>query len=233
MTMKRGKARTFDDKELRDLLDEVTEAQASKNNAQPAAVMRAAFMLTFYMGLRVQEIAGLEWNIHVFNGNGKFREAPMPVYKNGEAVMKNGEIVEEIVPVLEISASIGKYGKERRIAIPAAVKAALMDLYALGLSNTWVIPSAKGGATQDLKPRAHALKMRINRMYKQLGLARASSHSGRRSFITRAIRRAETVGNSIDDVRRIAGHASITTTQKYIDPSPRERELVEVVWAGK
>ena len=80
-----------------------------------------------------------------------------------------------------------------------------------------VIPSAYQGASADLKPRAHALRMRIKRVYTSMGLTQHSSHSGRRSYITRGARVANMNGASIRDIQAMAGHRNIKTTQAYIE----------------
>ena len=57
-----------------------------------------------------------------------------------------------------------------------------------------------------------------------------SSHSGRRTFATLAARKATTVGGSLRDVQDMLGHASLTTTQRYLEPSSEaKRKLVELV----
>jgi integrase len=63
--------------------------------------------------------------------------------------------------------------------------------------------------------------------YRTIGLQGCSSHSGRRTFITRAARLVHKAGGSLRDVQLLAGYRSIQTTQRYIDgDTDAQRKLV-------
>ena len=55
--------------------------------------------------------------------------------------------------------------------------------------------------------------------YRTLGFEGCSSHSGRRTFITQAARNIGRVDGSLRDVQALARHASLNTTQRYIEIS--------------
>ena len=66
--------------------------------------------------------------------------------------------------------------------------------------------------------------------YRVVGLEGCSSHSGRRTFITRAARLVHKAGGSLRDVQLLAGHRSIQTTQRYIDgDTDAQRKLVSMI----
>jgi len=60
---------------------------------------------------------------------------------------------------------------------------------------------------------ANTLTQHFITLYKRAGLAGATSHSGRRTFITNLA----TQGISVRVLAALAGHRSIQTTQRYID----------------
>ena len=64
----------------------------------------------------------------------------------------------------------------------------------------------------------------------RLGFQGCSSHSGRRTFITSAARKISTVGGSLRDVQMLAGHAALSTTQRYIEADVEaQRKVVELI----
>ena len=66
--------------------------------------------------------------------------------------------------------------------------------------------------------------------YKRLDLIGCSSHSGRRTFITETSKKISLVGGSIRDIQMMAGHASLQTTQRYIESdSESQRKVVDLL----
>ena len=54
--------------------------------------------------------------------------------------------------------------------------------------------------------------------------------SGRRTFITNASRTISTVGGSLRDVQILAGHSTLSTTQRYIEADAEaQRRVVDLV----
>jgi integrase len=88
-----------------------------------------------------------------------------------------------------------------------------------------VIASERGGKMTPL-----SIVIWFARVYDALGPDGCSSHSGRRTFITRAARVVHKAGGSLRDVQLLAGHRSIQTTQRYIDgDSDAQRRLVSLI----
>ena len=78
--------------------------------------------------------------------------------------------------------------------------------------------------------RASSVVNWFRAVYSDIGLSGCSSHSGRRTFITRAARLVHKVGGSIRDVQQLAGHSSLTHTQRYIEGSTSaKRRLVAML----
>src|ERR1700716_2093646 len=59
---------------------------------------------------------------------------------------------------------------------------------------------------------ANAVAVWFHARFAELAIAGASSHSGRRTFITAAAKKITEAGGSLRDVQELAGHASLATT---------------------
>ena len=78
---------------------------------------------------------------------------------------------------------------------------------------------------------ANAIAVYFHRLYKRLGFQGMSSHSGRRTFITKAARKLSQVGGSLRDLQLMAGHQSLSTTQRYIDyDTEAQKKLIELLY---
>jgi integrase/recombinase XerD len=70
----------------------------------------------------------------------------------------------------------------------------------------------------------------FKRLYANLGFDGCSSHSGRRSAITRWAKNVYRVSGSLRDVQKLAGHKNLATTQRYIvGDTAAKRKLVDMV----
>jgi integrase/recombinase XerD len=67
-------------------------------------------------------------------------------------------------------------------------------------------------------------------LYGTLGFNGASSHSGRRTFITKAAKKLGEAGGSLRDIQELAGHSSLATTQRYIQgDTDAKRKLMTLI----
>jgi integrase/recombinase XerD len=107
------------------------------------------------------------------------------------------------------------------LSLKAGLRRALARLYRRAPGPGPVVRSNRGGPMHPV-----SIVNWFAAAYRTLGLAGCSSHSGRRTFITRAAR----AGGSLRDVQLLAGHRSIVTTQRYIDgDTDAQRRLVAMV----
>jgi integrase/recombinase XerD len=162
---------------------------------------RVLVLLSLKAGLRAAEIAKLTW--------------PMVVDPSGE-----------IASSLELHDRIAKKGSGRVIPIHPDLCAALVKLARHELAPDGpVIRSERGGPMSPV-----SIVCWFARAFRMIGLEGCSSHSGRRTFITRAARLVHKAGGSLRDVQLLAGHRSIQTTQRYIDgDSEAQRKLVSLI----
>jgi integrase/recombinase XerD len=179
----------------------VTELLDYAATTRYAARNSAIVLLSLKAGLRAGEIAKLTW--------------PMIVGPDGG-----------IADSIELHDSAAKKGRGRRIPLHKELQTALATLAPVAQRVGAVIRSERGYG--PMLPSS--IVMWFCRAYRDVGLDGCSSHSGRRTFITRAARLVHKAGGSLRDVQLLAGHASIQTTQRYIDgDSESQRRLVALI----
>jgi integrase/recombinase XerC len=166
---------------------------------------RVMFLLSIKAGLRAKEVASVTW---------------------GMVTDAEGEIGDVIA--LENRASKGR-GGGRHIPIHPDLKTALMALHRdRGEKARSDMPVVHSERDRGLSPAA--VVVWFHRLYADLGMVGCSSHSGRRSFITRAARKISEVGGSLRDVQALAGHASLGTTARYIEADhDAQRKVVALI----
>jgi len=166
---------------------------------------RVMFLLSIKAGLRAKEVSSVTWAM---------------------ITDAEGEIADVIA--LENKASKGK-GGGRHIPIHPDLKAALIALHRnRGEKARPDLPVVHSERDRGLS--AAAVVVWFHRLYADLGMVGCSSHSGRRSFITRAARKISEVGGSLRDVQQLAGHASLGTTARYIEADhDAQRKVVALI----
>lgn len=159
-------------------------------------------LLSFKAGLRACEIAGLRWSM---------------------LLRANCNVGQQ----LHVAASIAKNGTARAVPMHVELQRALTKLHR---DQGWprdgpVILSERGGAMTP-----HSVVNWFRRLYAEVGLDGCSSHSGRRTFITRSARLIHKTGGSLRDVQELAGHRSLTTTERYIaGDRDAQRKLIRLI----
>ena len=170
------------------------------HHTRDGARNRIIVLLSIKAGLRAGEIANLTWD--------------MVVDPTGD-----------IGSVIELRNHAAKNGSGRRIPIHADLRDALIGWRDRADGGGPVVRSDRGGPM-----RPSSIVNWFATAYRAVGLGGCSSHSGRRTFITRAARLVHKAGGSLRDVQLLAGHRSIQTTQRYIDgDTDAQRKLVAMI----
>ncbi len=160
------------------------------------------FLLSFKAGLRAKEISKLTWSM-VCDSEG---------YISDSINLPN-------------NASKGKYSG-RIIPIHKDLKKLLTDLKQDNTSLSSHIITTE----RDKKMSAQAIVNFFYLLYKGLNMDGCSSHSGRRTFITQAAKMISQAGGTINDVRQLAGHSSLATTQRYIEYNTEaHKKIIEMI----
>jgi len=180
--------------------DQVQDLLWFADQSRYPARNRLIVMLSLKAGLRAAEIANLTWDMVIDPAGG-------------------------VGHVIELRDWAAKKQSGRLVPMHRDLRQALIACGRDVADAGPVITSERGGAVRPL-----SIVVWFNRAFHALGLQGCSSHSGRRTFITRAARLAHKAGGSLRDVQLLAGHRSIQTTQRYIDgDSDIQRRLVSMI----
>jgi integrase len=161
---------------------------------------RVIVLLSAKAGMRACEIVNLTWDM-VVDASG------------------------QVSNVIELRDHAAKKGSGRLIPIHTDLADALSAWRQVAAESGHVVRSERGGPMTAL-----SIVVWFNRAFRIVGLAGCSSHSGRRTFVTRAARLVHKAGGSMRDMQMLAGHRSIQTTQRYIDgDTDAQRKLVSMI----
>jgi integrase/recombinase XerD len=161
---------------------------AATNSRYPVR-NRAILLVQHLSGMRVGEVAALLY---------------------GDVVATDGTIRAEV----RLSAAQTKGNKSRTVLLPERLRAELA--YYAAQHPTKVHSKPLFDTERSAGFTADTLTHIVNGLYRRAGLDGASSHSGRRTFITKLAEHG--VGARV--LQQLAGHANLNTTQKYIDIKP-------------
>ncbi|PKO68893.1 MAG: integrase [Betaproteobacteria bacterium HGW-Betaproteobacteria-16] len=165
-----------------------------------AARNRAMVLLTFNAGLRISEVAALKY---------------------GDVVAADGTVKAEV----QLAPEQVKGGHARAVFLNDRMR---KELGSYIKSTKARAPERPLFSTQKRQGfTANTLCQHFFWMYRRAGIDGASSHSGRRTFITNLA--AKGVGVRV--LASLAGHQSIQTTMRYIDVNDdQKRKAVELVF---
>ena len=162
---------------------------------------RVMILLSFRAGLRSKEIAGLTWSM-ITDASGTLGDTiALP---NRASKGRNGG---RAIPLHD----------ELRDAL-AALMAARPDKVR---ADRPVIYSERADGYS-----ANAVAVWFFEKYREIGIEGASSHSGRRTFITALAKKIIEAGGSLRDVQQLAGHASLSMTAAYIEGDSQAKKNV-------
>lgn len=188
-----SQARVLTDRELRKVLSYCsTQPHASRN--------RAMLLCTHMAGMRVGEVAAL---------------------RICDVLGADGTVLEEIA----LSPTQTKGNQSRTVLVPRKLRDELTQYLQqrFGIENlvavTYTDTQRALFPTQKNPKRgftANTLCQLFHKIYKDSHMTGATSHSGRRTFITKLADK----GVGVRVLMALAGHKSIATTQRYIELNP-------------
>jgi len=180
---------------------EITKVLSNINNYPNAVRNRTMILITVLAGLRVSEVAGLT----------------IADVRNSDGTVKS-----EIF----LSAHRVKHHHARTVFVSTRLQAELTEYITtkVFLYDAQPLFSTNRGIRNAFS--ANTLTQHFHYLYKRAGIASGSSHSGRKTFITSLASQ----GISVFVLASLAGHRSISTTQRYVSVNDEiKRRAVELV----
>ena len=188
-----AQARVFTERELKRVLSYIqSQPHATRN--------RCMVLMTHWAGMRVGEVAAL---------------------RLGDVIGTDGQVKDAIT----LSASQTKGDKPRTVLVSKRLQAELAAYLTYRFSLTNFVAVLHTDTNRALFPTqknpkrgftANTLCQLFHKFYRGAGLTGASSHSGRRTFITKLADK----GVGVRVIMALSGHRQLSTVQRYIDVNP-------------
>jgi integrase/recombinase XerD len=160
---------------------------------------RAILLLTHWAGMRIGEVASVRYS---------------------DVLSSDNQVLSEI----HLAANQTKGSKSRVVLLSEHMQQELAIYIAAHPPKDMNRPLFPTQRALGFTP--NTLTHVINGLYRQAGLNGATSHSGRRGFLTRLSEK----GVSVRVMMQLAGHSQMSTTQRYIDTRPDIlRNAVELI----
>ena len=158
--------------------------------------------LSFYAGLRACEIAALKVS-DVFDGSGEVRDTIQLA-----SSQTKGNDAATVLVSKRLSEQLKKFGKQYKSHVKR--------------TDAPLIFSAKGGGFN-----AQTIINLFQKLYEEAGISGASSHSGRRQFVTELADK----GINARVIQALARHKHLNTTMRYIDINENKmRSAIELIY---
>jgi integrase/recombinase XerD len=183
----------------------LAQARSQSNHADRNA---ALILISTTLGLRAGEIAALKWGM-LLDEDGK------------------------VGNILNLPNEVAKWKSGASLPLNRSLQAALEGLWAVQKSKGSIDANAPIFLSQKGSGLSRQSVVDLFRLLWSKAGVDASSHSGRRFFITKAARNVSAVGGSLRDVMALARHKNLSTTQLYIAQNTKaQKELIDLVARG-
>jgi len=180
--------------------DEMNKVLAYIAGNSYAARNRVMFLLTAMAGLRVSEVAGLTL---------------------ADVLDREGAVRSEVY----LASSRVKHGHARTVYLNKRLQTEIASYLGTRKNLDRTLPLFPTHRGPRCSFTANTLTQHFYWLYKKAGVSGASSHSGRKTFLTNLASQ----GVSVFVLASLAGHKSISTTQKYITVNDEvKRRAVEL-----